>query len=70
MHFSGNLGAAYFDPITCVIRVVEDTVETSHFDSTNMSGLSAGFPENTGGLTRASPGIGGARPDSYHEQDG
>ncbi|KAF9644907.1 hypothetical protein BDM02DRAFT_3157041 [Thelephora ganbajun] len=32
----GSLGAAYFDPIKCVIRVVEDTVETFHFDSTTM----------------------------------
>ena len=35
-YFSGRLGAAYFDPVTCVIRVVEDTLETTHFDSTNM----------------------------------
>ena len=36
---SGSLGAAYFDPIKCVVRVVEDTLETSHFDSMTMRGL-------------------------------
>ncbi|KAF9783468.1 muts domain V-domain-containing protein [Thelephora terrestris] len=32
----GSLGAAYFDSIKCVVRVVEDTLETSHLDSTTM----------------------------------
>jgi len=69
-NFSGSLGAAYFDPIRCVIRVLEDTVETSHFDSTNMRKSMDDCSGNTGGLTCASAGTGGARPDSDYEEDG
>ena len=68
--FSGSLGAAYFDPIRCVIRVLEDTLETSHFDSTNMRRSIDGCSRNAGGLTRVSPGTSWARPDSDHEEDG
>jgi len=69
-HFSGSLGAAYFDPIRCVIRVLEDTLETSHFDSTDMRKPTGDCSGNTGGLTCASAGTGGARPDPDHEEDG
>lgn len=67
---SGSLGAAFFDPVTCLIRVVEDTLETSHFDTTNMGESVDSRPENDGALTCASPRIGGSRADSDHEEDG
>ena len=37
-HFSnsGRVGCAYYDPVKCVIFVLEDTQETSHFDLTKM----------------------------------
>jgi hypothetical protein len=57
---SGYLGAAYFDPVKCVIRVVEDTLETPHFDSTNMRRSTNGFFRSAGGLTCASSRIDGA----------
>ena len=70
MNFSGFLGAAYFDPIKCVIRVVEDTLETSHFDTTNMRRLTDDCSGDTCGLTYASPGTSGTGPDPEHENDG
>ena len=68
--FSGSLGAAYFDPTRCVIRVLEDTLETSHFDSTNMRQSTSDYSGNTDGLTCASARTGGARPDSDYEENG
>ena len=44
IHSSGSLGAAYFDPIKYVVRVVEDTLETSHFDSMTMRASAGKFP--------------------------
>lgn len=69
-HFSGYLGAAYLDPIKCVIRVVEDTLETSRFDSMNMRRSTNNCSGNTGELTCASPGTGGARLDPNYEKNG
>jgi hypothetical protein len=33
---SGRCGAAYYDPIKCMIYVLEDTQETTHYELTTM----------------------------------
>lgn len=35
MH-SGRVGFAYYDPIKCVVFVLEDAEETAHYDLTQM----------------------------------
>lgn len=69
-HSSGSLGAAYFDPVRCVIRVLEDTLETSHFDSTNMRESMVDCLGNISELIYTSPGTGGAGPYSDYKEDG
>jgi hypothetical protein len=34
---SGRIGCAYYDPVKCVLIVLEDTQDTEHFDLANMS---------------------------------
>lgn len=52
------------------MRVLEDTLETPHFDSTNMRKSTEDYSGNAGALTCASPGTGRAGPDSDYEEDG
>jgi hypothetical protein len=32
----GRIAGAYYDPVKCIVYVLEDTQEGAHFDLTNM----------------------------------
>ena len=33
---SGRIGCAYYDPVKCIVYVLEDTQEGAHYDLTKM----------------------------------
>jgi hypothetical protein len=34
---SGRVGCAYYDPVECILYVMEDTQDSGHYDLTRMS---------------------------------